>query len=592
MKAKKKSAVRYLGRVTKDLYRIMPFEISMVIFMKLLRSIVSFLQISVTALFFDAAGRWLEGSADSRELAGKAAVFAAVQCLPLLFDLVEEGLQSIPMFIKHHALIEKLHARAVSLPAILLEDSEFYNEVWRAKMCIYNHGLLQYFFGFIDLVPLLFGFAGTVWVIATFHIYYIPLALVSIVPSLIARLLCQKEQYSMRRRQTPLERRMEYLWDVLTEKSTVKELRTMETEGYVRKRWEEAKDAVMEETFRFEMKNASRFLLGDLFRLFGVAASIFLSIWFAGIGLISVGQFAACIAAFGGLQSMAEGVVNLFAWQKGRADFAGDYYDFFDREPEKEESGKFRGLRNRIELKDVSFCYSEGAEEALSGVSLYIGKGERVVIVGENGSGKTTLSKIIAGIYRPCEGRVLYDGRDADSFEKDSFYRRFSIIQQNFVKYQFPMRENIGISMPSQVHNDERLMKSAGEAGIGRLVERIGGLDTQLGREFGGVDLSGGEWQKVAIARGLNKDADIIVLDEPTSALDPLVEYDILERFLDITKGKTSVIISHRIGLCRFADRIIVMKNGKIIQTGTHSELLAAGGEYGRMWHEQARWYE
>lgn len=496
------------------------------------------------------------------------------------------------MFLKHHALIHRLHSRVVSVPLVRLEEPEFYNDVWRAKMCIYNSGLLNYFFGFINLLPLMFQFAGTVWVIASFHIYFIPLALISLLPSLIVRFRYQKEQYSMRRRQTPLERRKDYLWEVLTGKNLVKELRMMETESYIREKWAQARDDVMDETFRFEMKNANRFLFGDLFKLFGVSASIALSVYFVDIGLISLGQFAACIAAFGSLQLMAENVINLFASQKGKADFAGDYYDFFNNEAENENGNKYQGLQDGIELKDISFRYPAADKEALSKVSLKIRKGERVVIVGENGSGKTTLSKIIADIYRPEEGQVLYDGQRADSYERDSFYKKFSVIQQNFVKYQFSVRENIGISMPSQVHNDERLMASAKAADIEKVVKRVGGLDAQLGREFDGTDLSGGEWQKLAIARGLNRDADVIILDEPTSALDPLVEYDILTKFLDITKGKTSIIISHRIGLGKFADRIIVMKKGHVAEIGTHEELLTADGEYSRMWHEQAKWYQ
>ena len=445
---------------------------------------------------------------------------------------------------------------------------------------------------FIDFLPLIFKLAGTIWVIASFHIYFVPLALLSILPSVIVRFRYQRDQYAMRRSQTPMERKKDYLWEVLTGRNLVKELRTMETESYIRDKWALARDQVMEETFRFEMKNANYFLIGDLFKFFGVAASIGLSICFTRMGLISLGQFAACIAAFGSLQSMAESVMDQMAWQKGRADFAGDYYDFFDNEAEEETGEKYGGLQEEIEVRNVSFRYPGGGREALSDVSFTIRRGERVVIVGENGSGKTTLSKVIAGIYRPEEGCVLYDGKDAGSYAKDSFYRKFSVIQQNFVKYQFTMRENIGISLPSQIHNDERLMKSAEAAGIEKTVRRAGGLDTRLGREFDGVELSGGEWQKVAIARGLNKDAEVIILDEPTSALDPLVEYDILTKFLELTKGKTSVIISHRIGLCRFADRILVMKDGCLAQSGTHEGLLAMGGEYSRMWHEQAKWYE
>lgn len=592
MKKERKSNIRYFGRVTKDLYTIMPAEVSAVILLKILEAAAAFLQVSAAAGFFDACGRYLEGGAERAELRRQAVLFVTAMGLPMLCGLIQGALEHIPMFIKHHELIARLHSRVVSVPLIRLEEPEFHNEVWRAKMCVYNFGLVNYFFGFIDFLPMVLRFVGTVWVIASFHVYFVPLALLSILPSVYVRFRYQREQYSMKRAQTPMERKKDYLWGVLTGRSMVKELRTMETESYIRDRWAQARDSVMEETFRFEMKNADRFLLGDLFKFFGVAASIGLSVLFAYRGLISMGQFAACIAAFAGLQSMAENVMNQLAWQQGRADFAGDYYDFFDNEAEKEGEERYGGLQDEIEVQNVSFRYPGSGKEALSDVSFTVRRGERVVIVGENGSGKTTLSKVVAGIYQPEEGRVLYDGRDAGCYTKDSFYRKFSVIQQNFVKYQFTIRENIGISLPSQIHNDQRLMNSARAAGIEGAVRRAGGLDAQLGREFDGVELSGGEWQKLAIARGLNKDAEVIILDEPTSALDPLVEYDILMKFLDMTLGKTSVIISHRIGLGRFADKIVVMKSGRVAQVGTHEELLAKGGEYGRMWHEQAKWYE
>lgn len=592
MKEKKRSVFRYFGRVTKDLYTIMPWEVSAIILLEVLEAVAAFLQVSAAARFFDTAGRWLEGSAGREELLQWAGLFVVTMGLPMLCSLIKGAVQNLPMFEKHHDLIVRLHNRVASVPLIRLEEPEFHNEVWRAKMCVYNTGLLNYFFGFIGFLPLIFRFVGTVWVIAAFHIYFVPLALLSIIPSVIVRFRYQREQYSLRRSQTAMERRKDYLWEVLTGRNLVKELRTMETENYIKEKWEQARDSVMDETFRFEMKNANRFLFGDLFKFFGVAASIGLSISFTHRGLISLGQFAACLSAFGGLQVMAESMMNQLAWQKGRADFAGDYYDFFDNEEEKEEGEKYPGLQDTIEARDVSFHYPGSEKEALSEVSFTIRRGERVVIVGENGSGKTTLSKVIAGIYRPEKGRVLYDGKEVGSYAKDSFYKRFSVIQQNFMKYQFTVRENIGISQPSQIHNDERLMKSAEAAGIEKAVKRAGGLDAQLGREFDGVELSGGEWQKLAIARGLNKDAEVILLDEPTSALDPLVEYDILTKFLDMTKGKTSVIISHRIGLGKFADRIIVMKNGRMAESGTHDELLAMDGEYCRMWHEQAKWYQ
>jgi len=507
--------------------------------------------------------------------------------LPLLLGLIEKPITDLRIFLKHHGLIYRLHAHVVSVPLIRFEDPEFYNEIWRAKMCVYNSGLLNYFYGFTDFIPNAVRFAGIVGVLASYDLRFIPLAVLSVIPVFVSRWIYNREFYQMRREQTKTARRRDYLWDVLTGKDTVKELRTMQTEEYIKAKWTEARDEVLEQDFAFEMKSSDVFLFCDLFRLSGLAASIALSVWFAGRGIISVGQFAACISAFGGMQLMAEQLIGMVAEQKRKADFAGDYYDFFDNAAETQGDKPFGGFAKEISVDHVSFAYPTGDADVLQDVSFTVNKGERVVIVGENGSGKTTLSKIIAGVYEPKTGEVLYDGENVKSYEPGSFYRRFSVVSQDFVKYQFSMRENIGMSTPNQIHNDEKLMRSAKAADVESVIRRIGGLDTQLGREFDGVELSGGEWQKVAIARGLNKDADIIILDEPTSALDPLVEYDILKKFIDLTEGKTSVIISHRVGLCRFADRIIVMKGGRVVGNGSHAELLQSSAEYARIWNER-----
>ena len=212
------------------------------------------------------------------------------------------------------------------------------------------------------------------------------------------------------------------------------------------------------------------------------------------------------------------------------------------------------------------------------------------MIVGENGSGKTTLSKLINGTFTPKSGQVLINGIDCAVLSREKTYSNFSIVQQDFVRYQLSLRENIGLSAPYDMTNDLRLLDSSKRAGALNIVNQIG-LDTQLGREFNGAELSGGEWQKIAIARGLNKNTQCIILDEPTSSLDPLVENEILNNIVGITTGKTSLIISHRVGICKYADRIIVLRNGEVVEVGTHTELLKSGNEYARLWNEQAKWY-
>ena len=192
---------------------------------------------------------------------------------------------------------------------------------------------------------------------------------------------------------------------------------------------------------------------------------------------------------------------------------------------------------------------------------------------------------------RPARGGVYHDGRDIARIRKNELYRDVSLVPQDFVHYNFSLRENICISDFTCREDEERIRGVVQAVGIQELVQGLGGLDAQLGREFGGSELSGGEWQKVAIARGLFRDSGLILLDEPTSALDPLVEYEILTGFLKLIRGKTSVIISHRVGICRHADKVVVMKAGKVVECGSHEELVRAGGEYARIWGEQAKWY-
>jgi len=195
------------------------------------------------------------------------------------------------------------------------------------------------------------------------------------------------------------------------------------------------------------------------------------------------------------------------------------------------------------------------------------------------------------GVYEPESGYVLVDGISLSKIDKQSFNRKVSIVSQNFAKYLLTLRENVGISETDLMNDDQRIWKALNSINFESFhVDQD--LDVQFGREFGGIELSHGQWQKIAIARGLFRDSEVIVLDEPTSALDPLIEAEILAKFLEMSKDKTAVIISHRVGLCKLVDRVVVMKNGKITETGTHSELIKMDGEYKRLYTSQQKWYQ
>ena len=320
-------------------------------------------------------------------------------------------------------------------------------------------------------------------------------------------------------------------------------------------------------------------------------------------GRISPGAFAACLSAFTAYDSSLQTFIAMLFDAVATYHVVEDYYDYFTVPVEEDGSRGYRPFQDAISVEDVYFRYSGSDRDALKGLSCRIQKGEHVVIVGENGSGKTTFAKILMGAYLPSAGHVSYDRQKTGELRRRSLYDHISVVLQDFVHYQFTLWENIGIScLRRMAEETARAGKKAGTDGITMeelvsrvagedFLQKIGGLDVQIGREFGGEELSGGEWQKIAIARGLWKDSDIIILDEPTSALDPLVEYDILSKFVEMIQDKTSVIISHRVGICRGADKIIVIEDGKMAECGRHEELLEKQGEYARIWQEQAKWY-
>ena len=208
----------------------------------------------------------------------------------------------------------------------------------------------------------------------------------------------------------------------------------------------------------------------------------------------------------------------------------------------------------------------------------------------ENGSGKTTLAKLLMGIYKPDTGHVSINGVAIQDLERNSYLKKISLISQSFVRYCMTLRENVAISNLEELPNDSAIRDALSDANF-RMEDVSLELDTMLGKEFDGVELSGGQWQKIAIARGIFKESEVIIMDEPTSAIDPIAETEILKAFLEIAKNKTAIIISHRTGLCTLVDKIAVMKEGNLVEYGSHDSLIKEDKEYARMFHSQKQWY-
>jgi ATP-binding cassette subfamily B protein len=246
-----------------------------------------------------------------------------------------------------------------------------------------------------------------------------------------------------------------------------------------------------------------------------------------------------------------------------------------------------------FEFDDVGFRYPGSDRWAVRHLTFTIGPAERVALVGENGAGKTTLVKLLARLYDPDEGRILLDGVDLREYDLESLWKNVGVIFQDFVRYDFVLRENIGVSQVEALADEARISEAARRSlaeSVARRLEK--GFDQMLGRRFdGGVELSGGEWQKVALARAYLREAQVLILDEPTAALDARAEYEVFLRFAELTKGKMAVLISHRFSTVRMADRILVLKDGELVEQGTHAELVGGGGLYAELFSLQAAGY-
>lgn len=582
---KNKSFV-YFKYVFQDCFRAFPVMMIMLVILEFSNDVFVVLRPAVLAEVIEGAA---EGS--GRQLLPKIVLFAGLMMTTPLLNSVNRWAELVMGVKSGQYFGRKMFSFSKQIQLEALEDTKVLDRFKKAERAIQNNTMVELFRGMLNVMGRVATCAGVMMVVGSYSYWLPTIALAGAVPSLLVQMYGIRVRVKLRRGQSMSRRRVQYLWELFTRKEAVKEMRTMGFAAYLKDKWSEENVKLVKEFQEVEQKLYGKGMLSDciinLFYALNIAVTLYLMVK----GHIAVGEFAACLMAFASFQSNLRSLVDMIAFVYDFYEYAEDYYDYFTIPMEQNGTEQYSPFQDRILLKDVTFCYKGADRDALKGVNCSISKGEHVVIVGENGSGKTTLSRLLVGAYLPRTGEISYDGRNTSEMDRKSLYKHISVVPQDFVHYQFTLRENIGISDTSRMQEGKAMEAILSEVAGPEFLQDIGGLDMQLGREFGGRELSGGEWQKIAIARGLWKDSDIIILDEPTSALDPLVEYDILSRFAEMIQNKTSVIISHRVGMCRSADKIIVMKEGRVAECGKHEQLLALNGEYSRIWEEQAKWY-
>lgn len=362
---------------------------------------------------------------------------------------------------------------------------------------------------------------------------------------------------------------------------------------FFKKLYTQVLDAMQKLRYKASVKaNMTEFLM-SLLTVAGYVGIIWLLFDSLMKGDISVGAFAAVFNSLGLMYNIMDEVICRHIG--GVAETIGatqNYMRFMDM-PERTGSASQTPEWGDIELSHVSFAYPGASECAVKDVSFTLKKGETLAVVGENGSGKSTLIRLLSGLYAPTAGQVLHNGVETTKLSASALFAGTSAVFQKYQRYQMSLAENISISRTEKKWDEAVLGDVSQMAGLDVEVRTFtNGYDTMLSREFDGVDLSGGQWQRVAIARGFFRDHNLIILDEPTAAIDPYEETRIYNRFAQMAKDKSALIVTHRLGSVKLADRILVMKDGQAVQLGTHEELIAEDGEYRRLYEAQEQWYE
>lgn len=417
----------------------------------------------------------------------------------------------------------------------------------------------------------------------------------SFLPVAVSRLIRASAFYNTETRVAPLRREFNHYEACLTDRAYFKETRTTGAALFFRRKYDQTLERYNHEMWRTELRTGLIDLALKVLTLAGYVGLLLMLVKFVIGGRISPGLFGAVYFATDSIFKWFEELFDRLGYAWENAAFGGNYLSFI-QSPER-ASGNAELPRDRgVELHDVSFRYPGAGQNAVETVTLSIHPGEAVAIVGENGAGKSSLVRLISGLYQPDSGSVSIGGVDPQQAAAGTRFHRLSAVFQHYQRYRMTLLDNVRIAEPETAGGaDEHELASEAlrQAGFYAQQGSTSGidLDTMLSREFGGVDLSGGEWQRVAIARGLYRPHDTIILDEPTAAIDPLEEDRVYRAFLASARGRTAIIVTHRLGLARSADRILVMERGRIVQDGSHAELMEEEGLYARMFNAQAAWY-
>ena len=489
----------------------------------------------------------------------------------------------------------RLMEHATRLDLASFEDPVFYDKLERARRQTSGRlGLLASLLGVMQNVASLLALS------AGFIVYspwLMALLVAAVIPSFLGETHFSQLAYSVLFRRTPQRRLLDYLRYLGASVQSAKEIKIFGLGPYLSARYQKEAEEMQAENRKLATKRAMVGFVLNLISTGGYYGAYVVVLGQTLAGGLTLGTFTFLTGSFARSRSAIEQVLSSFQDISDEALYVKDLFDFFELEPAiQSRAGALmapRPIRGGFEFRDVAFGYPGSDRTVVRNLSFRLDAGEKIALIGENGAGKTTIVKLLARLYDPVAGSILLDGIDLRDYSVEDLRREIGVIFQDYMRYDMTARDNIAFGK-IEAQADQAMVEQASYKSLAdTVVKRLGkGYEQMLGRRFeGGADLSGGEWQKFALARAYMRDAQLLILDEPTATLDARAEYEVFERFADLTRDRMAVLISHRFSTVRMADRILVLDGGEIKEQGSHSQLLALGGQYAQLFELQASGY-
>lgn len=592
------SALRNLPEFFRLIWRTSPSMMLGNILVRIVRSALPLLTLYIAKLILDEVVRLMQAPGE-KELQYLFTLIALEFGIAVVSDLLNRATALLDSLLGDKFANEtsvKLMEHAAKLDLDQFEDSVFYDKLERARRQTLNRTVLmsQVLAQGQDVVTMAFLAVGLI----AFNPWLILLLIVAVIPAFLGESHFNERSYSLVHGWTPERRELDYLRMTGASDETAKEVKIFGLSGFLTNRFKELSERFYTENRKLALKRAG---WGTLFAALGTVgyygAYVFI-VYLTVSGQLSIGDLTFLAGSFARLRGLLESILNRFSSVAEGALYLQDFFDFFHLQPRivrtRQPLPFPKPIQQGFTFENVGFKYHNSEKWALRNLNFTLQAGEKLALVGENGAGKTTLVKLLARLYDPSEGRILLDGQDLRDYDPEDLRREIGVIFQDFVRFQMTAGTNIAVGRIEEQHNRPRIETSASKSLADTVIAKLPDQYEQvIGRRFAkGVDLSGGEWQKIALGRAYMRDAQLLILDEPTAALDARAEHEVFQRFAELTKGKTAVLISHRFSTVRMADRILVVEGGHLLELGTHQELLAQNGRYAELFRLQAAGYQ